>query len=93
MSEISKIQLNKFNQLLMEKGLTKRQMAECLGVQENEMTRILSNPDMQLKRLTPIATFLDVDRSILMQMIYESSVQEHALLQTSEKSDVDSCIL
>ncbi|GHT01801.1 hypothetical protein AGMMS49525_03590 [Bacteroidia bacterium] len=93
MNEISKIQLNNFNRLLMEKGLTKRQLAAHLGVHENGMNRILSCPDMKLKRLVSIATFLDIGESVLRQMIYESKVQEHALRQGSEKSDVDSCIL
>ncbi|GHT06680.1 hypothetical protein AGMMS49525_15190 [Bacteroidia bacterium] len=88
MSEFSKIQLNNFNRLLMEKGFTKRQLAEYLGVHENGMNRILGCPDMKLKRLVPIATFLDMDRSVLTHMIYESNVQEHALLQGSEKSEI-----
>ncbi|MDR0834930.1 MAG: helix-turn-helix domain-containing protein [Candidatus Symbiothrix sp.] len=88
MSEISKIQLNNFNRLLMEKGLTKRQLAEHIGVHENGMNRILSSPDIKLKRLTPIAEFLDMEVSALLKLVYESKMQEQALIQESEKTAI-----
>jgi DNA-binding Xre family transcriptional regulator len=76
MSESSTIQLTNFGKLLLEKSVTKRQLAAHLGVHENGMIRILSSPDIKRSRLTQIAECLNMDVSALVELVFQSYQQE-----------------
>ncbi|MDR0680761.1 MAG: helix-turn-helix transcriptional regulator [Dysgonamonadaceae bacterium] len=66
---MSEIQKNNITQLLKEKNKSKRELAHFLNIHENGINRMLSNPDIRLKRLEQIANFLDIDISILIKIV------------------------
>jgi len=57
MSELQSIVEN----LLKEKGKTKRDLAKMLKVKENSINRTLKNPNIKLSKLSIIAVFLEVE--------------------------------
>jgi DNA-binding Xre family transcriptional regulator len=69
---MSELQKNNITKLLKEKGKSKRELAHFLEIHENGINRMLSNPDIRLKRLEQIAKFLDIDVSILIKVVYSS---------------------
>jgi DNA-binding Xre family transcriptional regulator len=88
---MSEIQKNNFTQLLKEKGKSKRELANFLEIHENGINRMLSNPDIRLKRLEKIADFLDIDVSILIKIVYSSkheAIPYATEMDTEETNDL-----
>ncbi|GHT19183.1 hypothetical protein AGMMS4957_02870 [Bacteroidia bacterium] len=79
MSEVSTIQLTNFGKLLLEKGITKRQLAKHLGMHENGMIRVLSNPDIKRSRLLQIAECLNETLATLEALVYQSKLQSQQI--------------
>ncbi|GHT47157.1 hypothetical protein AGMMS49965_25080 [Bacteroidia bacterium] len=79
MSEVSTIQLTNFGKLLLEKGITKRQLAKHLGMHENGMIRLLSNPDIKRSRLIQIAECLNETLATLEALVYHSKLQSQQI--------------
>ncbi|GHT26308.1 hypothetical protein AGMMS4957_21760 [Bacteroidia bacterium] len=79
MSEVSTIQLTNFGKLLLEKGITKRQLAQHLGMHENGMIRVLSNPDIKQSRLIQIAECLNETLATLEALVYQSKLQSQQI--------------
>ncbi|GHT19189.1 hypothetical protein AGMMS4957_02890 [Bacteroidia bacterium] len=79
MSEVSTIQLTNFGKLLLEKGITKRQLAKHLGMHENGMIRVLSNPDIKRSRLLQIAECLNETLATLEALVYHSKLQSQQI--------------
>jgi DNA-binding Xre family transcriptional regulator len=83
---MSEIQKNNITQLLREKGKSKRELANFLEIHENGINRMLSNPDIRLKRLEQIADFLEVDVSILIKIVCSS---KNKIIQSAMELDVE----
>ena len=58
---MSECQKNIIENLLKEKGKTKRELAKLLNIKENSMNRTLKNSNISISKLGIIARFLDVD--------------------------------
>jgi len=72
---MSELQKNIIETHLKEKGITKRELAKNLGINENSINRTLKNPKISLEKLTTIAGTLDVDLQDLFPK-KEMSLQE-----------------
>ena len=58
---MSESQKNIIENLIKEKGKTKRELAKLLKIQENNINRTLKNPNISILKLRTIANFLEVD--------------------------------
>ncbi|GHT53429.1 hypothetical protein AGMMS49982_16360 [Bacteroidia bacterium] len=88
MSENSDIQLTSFTKLLIEKHVTKRDLAARLGVHENSINRILSSSTINNSRLRAIAECLGVKFTDLLQLLFDAQMQEHRLENETTGSQI-----
>jgi len=58
---MSETQKNIIENLLREKGKTKRELAKLLEIKENSINRTLKNPNIKVSKLDIIAKYLDVE--------------------------------
>jgi len=57
---MSEEQKNNIEKYLKEKGVTKRELANKLGIKENSVNRLLKNPRISVFKLETIANVLEV---------------------------------
>ncbi|GHT53443.1 hypothetical protein AGMMS49982_16420 [Bacteroidia bacterium] len=88
MSESSDIQLTGFEKLLIEKHVTKRDLAARLGVHENSINRILSSSTINNSRLRAIAECLGVKFTDLLQLMFAAQMREHGLTHEPTGSQI-----
>ena len=87
---MSEEQKNNIELLLKEKGITKRELAKKLGIQENSINRTLKNPKISLEKLGVIANALEVDIYDLLpkrETSQDSAVGEFWQLNPSDASN------
>jgi len=87
---MSEEQKNNIELLLKEKGITKRELAKKLGIQENSINRTLKNPKISLDKLGVIANVLEVEIYDLLpkrETSHDSAVGEFRQLNSSDVSN------